>query len=110
MGSASNPKTLKPYYGDDFYRVIKHVVEKTPQVTQDSQLYNILLLIIDGDSFDNQGTIDAIIEANDKPISIVIVGVGGSSFRNCKKFDADDSYSPLTRSLLFGCIFMDLKY
>ncbi|EFC35824.1 predicted protein [Naegleria gruberi] len=96
MGSATNPKTGKPYRGDDFYRVIEHVVERTPPVTQQQQFYNILLLIIDGDAFDMQGTIDSIIEANDKPISIVIVGIGGRSFPSCRKFDADDE--PLIHS------------
>ena len=90
MGSATNPKTGNKYKGDDFYRVIEHVVERTPLVTQQSQSYNILLLVIDGDGFDMQGTIDAIIEANDKPLSIVIVGVGSSMFYSCRKFDADD--------------------
>ena len=96
MGSATNPKTGKPYRGDDFYRVIEHVVERTPPVTQQQQFYNILLLIIDGDAFDMQGTIDSIIEANDKPISIVIVGIGDRSFPSCRKFDADDE--PLIHS------------
>jgi len=49
-----------------------------------------ILLIIDGDYFDNQSTIDAIVKASDKPLSIIIIGVGQSSFPNCKRFDADD--------------------
>ena len=96
MGSATNPKTNKSYRGDDFYTLIEHVVNKTGIISQERQYYNILLLVIDGDAFDNQATIDAIIEANDKPISIIIVGVGNISFSNCRKFDADDE--PLVHS------------
>ena len=96
MGSATNPKTKQRYWGDDFYRLIECVVEKTPKIHQNHQFYNILLLIIDGDSFDMQSTINSIVDANDKPLSIIIVGVGNSNFSNCRKFDADDE--PLVHS------------
>ena len=90
MGSATNPKTGRSYRGDDFYTLIEHVVNRTGPITQERQFYNILLLVIDGDSFDDQATIDEIVEANDKPISIIIVGVGSCGFSSCQKFDADD--------------------
>lgn len=86
MGSAEHPHN-KQYKGDDFYDIIKvaaHIVES------ERQKYSIVVLIIDGDCFDNAATIDAIVDAGDSPVSLIIVGVGNNCFENCKVFDADD--------------------
>jgi hypothetical protein len=41
------------------------------------QHYSILLILTDGLITDMQKTIDTIVAASDKPLSIIIVGVGG---------------------------------
>jgi hypothetical protein len=93
MKTAEHPGGGK-YRGDDFYQLIKVATDYVADVSQEKQAYSLLLLVIDGDVFDNQATIDAIVEAGNKALSIVIVGVGGSSwqgsrFDNCRRFDAD---------------------
>jgi vacuolar-type H+-ATPase subunit F/Vma7 len=42
------------------------------------QHYSILLILTDGLITDMQKTIDTIVAASDKPLSIIIVGVGGT--------------------------------
>ena len=56
--------------------------------------YYILFFVIDGDGFDMDGTIRALIRASSLPMSIVLIGVGSNKFKNLSKFDADDK--PLT--------------
>jgi hypothetical protein len=54
--------------------------------------YTILLIITDGAlEGDLQDSIDAIVEANDAPLSIVIVGVGSENFDGMKRLDASKS-------------------
>ena len=50
----------------------------------------MLFFIIDGDGFDKAGTERAIVRASALPISIILIGVGGSCFTNLSSFDADD--------------------
>jgi len=87
MGSAK--KESGRYMGDDFYQLINIATNQVGEMSS-LQRYVVLALIIDGDYFDNQSTIDAIVAASDKPLSIIIIGVGNGSFPNCRKFDADD--------------------
>ncbi len=96
MGTAKHPEPSKKYYGDDFYQLFEEAMRTCPTITQQNQKYFVYLLVIDGDYFNNQQTIDTLVECEDFPISIIIVGVGSSSFSNCKKFDADDE--PLVHS------------
>eukprot|EP01028_Stygiella_incarcerata_P010829 TRINITY_DN583_c0_g1_i1.p1 TRINITY_DN583_c0_g1~~TRINITY_DN583_c0_g1_i1.p1 ORF type:complete len:565 (-),score=145.11 TRINITY_DN583_c0_g1_i1:129-1823(-) len=58
-------------------------------VTQESQQYFILLMITDGVITDMRATMDAIVEATQFPLSIVIVGVGMEDFTNMNVLDAD---------------------
>jgi vacuolar-type H+-ATPase subunit F/Vma7 len=57
--------------------------------THDPKTYNILIIITDGDVEDLQETIDVIVEASRKPLSIIIVGVGYESFLKMQKLDDD---------------------
>ena len=87
------------YYCDDFYQIINAVSDKAENVMltkffPNSQKlpsdYYILFFVIDGDGFDMDGTIRALIRASSLPMSIVLIGVGSNKFKNLSKFDADD--------------------
>ena len=52
-------------------------------------VYEILLILTDGDITDMDETTDAIVEACDLPISIIIVGIGSDKFEKLVKLDAD---------------------
>jgi len=58
--------------------------------TKDLQHYSILLIITDGVINDMQQTIKAVIAAAEKPMSIIIVGVGGADFDKMDQLDSDD--------------------
>lgn len=104
MGSASggdmNWRAHKHrYFCDDFYQVINHVsdlAEKEMTATappgsgRQPPHYFIQFFVIDGDGFDEEGTRRAIVRASALPVSIVLVGVGSSSFPNLSSYDSDD--------------------
>lgn len=51
--------------------------------------YSILIIITDGDIDDYDETVSLIVEASDKPLSIIIVGVGYESFLKMENLDGD---------------------
>ena len=55
----------------------------------DYQHYTILLILTDGAICDLQETISAIIAGSDKPLSIIIVGVGSGDFTTMDVLDGD---------------------
>ena len=55
-----------------------------------AQQYTILLMLTDGEITDLQQTKDALVEAAETPLSIVIVGVGNANFDNMEELDGDD--------------------
>ena len=58
---------------------------------QQSQKYNILLIITDGVISDLQKTIDQIVYGSELPLSIIIVGVGSADFSAMDELDADET-------------------
>jgi len=91
------------YYCDDFYQIINAISDKAendmmtkfpPGSHQLPSDYYIIFFVIDGDGFDMDGTIRALVRASSLPVSIVLIGVGDGSFANLSKFDADGM--PLT--------------
>ena len=58
---------------------------------QHSQLYNILLIITDGDIHDMSTTKDLIVAASNMPISVIIVGVGDENFELMIELDGDEN-------------------
>jgi len=54
------------------------------------QHYSILLIITDGVINDMKETIAAIVDASDKPLSIIIVGVGDANFSQMDALDGDE--------------------
>lgn len=58
--------------------------------TASEKCYTVLLILTDGDITDMDATVDAIVEADDAPLSIIIVGVGnGSDFKAMDQLDGD---------------------
>ena len=52
--------------------------------------YLVVLILTDGVITDVDDTVDAIVEASNLPISIVLVGVGNANFDTMEFLDADD--------------------
>ena len=85
-------------YGPTYFsEILNNVAAKSSNIcSQQSQTYNILLIITDGVINDMQRSIDAIVDATHLPLSIIIVGVGNADFTNMEILDADDN--PLRHS------------
>lgn len=54
-------------------------------------VYNILMILTDGQISDMQNTIDELVRASFEPISVIIIGIGGGPFGNMDVLDADDA-------------------
>jgi Copine len=53
------------------------------------QVYNIFLIITDGEIHDMDETKQLIVEASHLPLSIIIIGVGMEKFKMMKELDSD---------------------
>lgn len=73
-----------------FSEVIRNATQTAVESFASDKTYTILLIITDGMINDMNQTIDAIVDAGKKPISIIIVGVGDSDFDAMNVLDADD--------------------
>lgn len=56
-----------------------------------NMIYNILMILTDGQINDMAETIDALVEASLLPISVIIIGIGLANFGNMDILDADDN-------------------
>lgn len=76
----------------NFAPTIKSVTEGCrQQQAAEAKSYTVLLILTDGDITDIDQTIDAVVAADDVPLSIVIVGIGnGSDFAAMNVLDGDD--------------------
>ena len=81
---------VKLYGPTNFSPVIERATRIAVQSFEESKTYTILLILTDGCICDMPKTIDAIVEASDKPISIIIIGVGSGDFSNMDTLDADE--------------------
>ena len=52
--------------------------------------YHVLMILTDGIIDDMDDTVNSLVEASFLPISVIIVGIGGSDFSNMDVLDADD--------------------
>ena len=83
---ADTVKKVRLYGPTNFAPTIVNVTvgaRKAPNV------YTILLIMTDGEITDMPETIDAIVAADDAPISILIVGVGSADFSSMTQLDGD---------------------
>ena len=67
--------------------------------SQGSNVYQILLILTDGEIHDMEKTISLLIQASVLPISVVIVGVGNADFTNMKKLDGDQDRLSMNGSI-----------
>jgi len=58
-------------------------------MTQFNQKYTIALIITDGVITDFEETVEQIVKASDKPLSVIIVGVGGAEYDQMQDLDGD---------------------
>lgn len=74
-----------------FAPVIKQATLKAIENFNTNKTYTILLIMTDGEILDLPETIDAIVDASDCPLSIIIIGVGPADFSKMDELDADDN-------------------
>uniref|UniRef100_A0A1I7S2X2 Copine-8 n=1 Tax=Bursaphelenchus xylophilus TaxID=6326 RepID=A0A1I7S2X2_BURXY len=80
------------FYGPtNFSPSIQEFAYKASLLAKEKNRYQILLIITDGEITDMAKTINSIVDASDKPLSIIIVGVGGSSFDKMDDLDSDQA-------------------
>lgn len=63
------------------------IINETIRIAKMSRKYYILVIIADGQVTEEQPTIDAIVEASNYPISIIVVGVGDGPWDAMEEFD-----------------------
>jgi len=89
-------QTTKLYGPTNFSPIIKKISEEAkrdllpPGQNNPLPRYYILTIITDGAISDMEKTIASIINANELPLSIIIIGVGNADFTNMKKLDGDN--------------------
>lgn len=69
---------------------------------QNPNNYHVILMLTDGAINDEQETRDAIVEASDLPMSIIIIGVGSADFSAMDRLDSDDGVGFCSFQLLWG--------
>ncbi|EGC33526.1 hypothetical protein DICPUDRAFT_154425 [Dictyostelium purpureum] len=75
----------------NFSEVIQHAMKKASEgQNQQNQKYTVLLILTDGEISDMDETVRNLVIASTMPLSVVIVGVGSSSFDNMNRLDGDD--------------------
>ena len=72
-----------------FTPVIKRMARQAEKYKSKPTVYSILLIITDGIITDMDETKEAIIDASDLPLSIIIVGVGDEDFSQMDQLDGD---------------------
>ncbi|CAD5219126.1 unnamed protein product [Bursaphelenchus okinawaensis] len=80
------------FYGPtNFSPSVKEFAYKASLLAKEKNRYQMLLIITDGEITDMLKTVDAIVDASDKPLSIIIVGVGNASFDKMDDLDSDQA-------------------
>lgn len=77
------------YGPTNFAPVINHVA-RFAHAHQDGKNYFVLLIITDGIISDLQATKQALVNASNLPMSVVIVGVGNEDFATMEELDGDE--------------------
>jgi hypothetical protein len=66
------------------------IIRKVSAELDDNNTYTVLVIFTDGAICDMDATIDAIVDASSKPMSIIIVGIGPADFGAMNRLDNDD--------------------
>jgi hypothetical protein len=80
--------SVKLHGPTNFSSIIRKVTEEAKENMEDT--YQILLMLTDGIISDMEATIEQIVYASTLPMSIIIVGIGNTDFKNMDILDADD--------------------
>merc|ERR1719461_599530 len=84
--------SIRLYGPTNFSPIIRRVTQHVRQMAQQTpKLYSVLMILTDGIITDMQQTIEAIVDAADEAMSIVIIGVGEADFTNMEILDGDDA-------------------
>jgi hypothetical protein len=75
--------------GPTFFAPILKQIIANVQSRISFQIYNIFLLLTDGEIHDMSETKRLIVEASTLPLSIIIIGVGNEKFKAMKELDSD---------------------
>jgi hypothetical protein len=75
----------------NFAPSLRQILQGLPQNPERTNSYEIALILTDGLITDMWDTIDVIVQMSDKPVSIIIVGVGNQNFSKMDELDADDA-------------------
>ncbi|CAG9320966.1 unnamed protein product [Blepharisma stoltei] len=75
--------------GPTYFRWILEMANDKAREKTDGSIYNVLLIITDGDIDDFPASRDLIVESSRLPMSVIIIGVGGECFSNMYRLDSD---------------------
>lgn len=74
----------------NFYDVLR-MARKTAESNWKDRIYTILLMLTDGEICDMGATIRQIVKGSREALSVIIIGVGRSSFSSMDELDADET-------------------
>jgi len=63
------------------------LIREAVRIVKETKEYHILLIIADGQVSNERETVDAIVDASDSALSIVLVGVGDGPWTQMEEFD-----------------------
>jgi E3 ubiquitin-protein ligase RGLG len=63
------------------------IIREAINICKELRAYHILVIIADGEVIKIKDTADAIVEASNYPLSIIMVGVGDGPFELMEEFD-----------------------
>lgn len=95
--------SVRLYGPTNFSPIIRRVTEQVIKIEESNEkIYTILLILTDGMITDINSTIDAIVDASEHAMSIVIIGIGDQDFKQMEILDGDEDKlkSPTTGKMV----------
>jgi hypothetical protein len=74
----------------NFAGILREFIKSTQATSFSQQIFNILLILTDGDIHDMRETKSLIVAASELPCAIVIVGLGDAQFNDMEILDSDN--------------------
>ncbi|CDW79754.1 UNKNOWN [Stylonychia lemnae] len=76
--------------GPTYFSHILNQITAIVKSRENEQIYNVLLILTDGEIHDMQQTKQILVEASKTPLSVIIIGVGNENFTMMRELDADE--------------------